>query len=182
MYALPGPPLDPPTLLFSISLVSGLMSAFAYSTARAMPEQRRCLNEWARANLAAGIAFLLYFLRGHIPFAISFLVANLAVLVVPILMLRALARLVGEVRQASDSITWAFSQVPAPTTASRNGMTQVSAPSASRSVGPCKATMDMWLRCARERVLVRCDALESPRLQSGRTTLHRTFDGCESGE
>lgn len=95
MYALPGPPLDPPTLLFSISLVSGLMSAFAYSTARAMPEQRRCLNEWARANLAAGIAFLLYFLRGHIPFAISFLVANLAVLVVPILMLRALARLVG---------------------------------------------------------------------------------------
>jgi diguanylate cyclase (GGDEF)-like protein len=92
---LPGPSLDPPTLLFSTALVSAMMSAFAYSTARAMPEQRRCLQEWARANLAAGIAFLLYFLRGHIPFAISFLFANLAVLLVPILMLRALARLVG---------------------------------------------------------------------------------------
>ncbi|MBQ0944009.1 GGDEF domain-containing protein [Ideonella sp. 4Y16] len=90
---LPGPPLDTRTLLFATAMVSFVMAAFTASVARSMPEQARGLRLWTLANSAAGVAFLMYFLRGHIPFGLSFVGANVAVTAVPALFLHAQARL-----------------------------------------------------------------------------------------
>ncbi|MBN8487300.1 MAG: GGDEF domain-containing protein [Burkholderiales bacterium] len=76
-------------------MVSFVMAAFTASVSRAMPEQAGSLRLWTLANCAAGVAFLLYFLRGHIPFGLSFVGANLAVVCVPALFLHAQARLLG---------------------------------------------------------------------------------------
>jgi diguanylate cyclase (GGDEF)-like protein len=76
-------------------MVSFVMAAFSASVARSMPEQAKALRLWTLANCAAGVGFLLYFLRGHIPFGLSFFGANVAVATVPALFLHAQARLLG---------------------------------------------------------------------------------------
>lgn len=90
------PTLDPRTLLFSVSLAALLMSAICAALARSLPNQRVALNAWSRAMAVGCAAFLLYFLRGHVPFLLSFVVGNLLILLLAALCLRAYAGLAGE--------------------------------------------------------------------------------------
>ncbi|NDY91697.1 GGDEF domain-containing protein [Ideonella livida] len=94
MSRLPGPPLDAATLLFATALMGFVMAAFALSAARAMPAQRDSLRLWAGAMVATGVAFLLYYLRGHIDWYLSFIGGNAAAILIPSLLLRAQYQLV----------------------------------------------------------------------------------------
>lgn len=98
------PPLDPGTLLFSISVLAFLMAAMAFSSMRTLPDLRFGLREWGKAMLAAGGAFLLFFFRGHAPWFLGFVVANLLVMLVPVYGLLAHARLMS--RQVSRRLLW----------------------------------------------------------------------------
>ena len=75
--------LDPTTLLFSISLLGFVTAGFAFSSSRVVGAKREGLVEWSRAMAGVGVAFLLYFFRGHAPAFLTYLVANAVVLAVP---------------------------------------------------------------------------------------------------
>jgi len=72
-----------------------VMAGFSFSAARSMPNQRDSLTSWGYAMAATGCAFLLYFLRGHINWAVSFAGGNALILLGPMLILQAQSRLVG---------------------------------------------------------------------------------------
>jgi diguanylate cyclase (GGDEF)-like protein len=95
LFNLPGPRLDPATLLFSTAVMGFVMAAFSFSAARAMPGQRASLRDWGLAMLTSGGAFLLFFMRGHINWTLSFVVGNTLMLAVPVMILKAQSRLVG---------------------------------------------------------------------------------------
>jgi diguanylate cyclase (GGDEF)-like protein len=95
MFNLPGPRLDSATLLFSSAVMGFVMAAFSFSAARSMPNQRDSLRDWGCAMTASGGAFLLYFLRGHINWHVSFVGGNTLILLTPLLILQAQTRLVG---------------------------------------------------------------------------------------
>lgn len=80
MNAASVPSLDPGTLLFAISILGFLMSGIAVSSAGAMPSHKPALLEWGKAMAAGGGGFLLYFLRGYAPWFLTFLVANILVM------------------------------------------------------------------------------------------------------
>lgn len=95
MFSLPGPRLDSATLLFSSAVMGFVMAAFSFSAARSMPNQRTSLQDWGWAMGAAGGAFVLYFLRGHIDWSTSFIGGNALILLGPVLILKAQTALVG---------------------------------------------------------------------------------------
>lgn len=95
LFNLPGPPLDSATLLFSSAVMGFVMAAFSFSAARAMPNQRASLRLWGQAMAASGCAFLLYFLRGHVHWNISYVGGNALILLGPVLILQAQTSLVG---------------------------------------------------------------------------------------
>ncbi|MCR5865672.1 diguanylate cyclase [Aquincola sp. J276] len=72
--------LHPGTLLFAISMFGFLMAGMSVSAAKAMPEHRPALLAWSKAMAGAGGGFLLYYLRGHAPWFLSFVVANTLVI------------------------------------------------------------------------------------------------------
>jgi len=75
--------LDPTTLLFTISILGFATAAFAFSSARAIGAGQSGLAEWGKAMSAVGAAFLLYFLRGHVPVFLTYVVASCIVMAVP---------------------------------------------------------------------------------------------------
>lgn len=87
------PGLHPGTLLFSIGALALLLAVISFSAARALPDLRLGLRDWGRAMLAAAGGFLLQYLRGHAPWELTFLLANLLVMMVPVFALRAHAGL-----------------------------------------------------------------------------------------
>lgn len=95
MNILPGLRLDPPTLLFSLALLSFLMAGVAFISASASPSERLGLKAWGRAMLCAGGAFLGFFLRGHVPLVLSLLLSNVLALGIPAFILIAHAQLAG---------------------------------------------------------------------------------------
>jgi diguanylate cyclase (GGDEF)-like protein len=98
------PGLDPATLLFAIGALGLLLALISFSAARALPDQRMGLREWGRAMLAASGGFLLQFLRGHAPWELTFLLANLLVMMVPAFVLLAHARLLEQ--PARPCVVW----------------------------------------------------------------------------
>jgi diguanylate cyclase (GGDEF)-like protein len=85
--------LDPASLLFSISVLGFLLAGVSFSTASASPSQRGALHEWGKAMLCAATGFLLYFLRGHAPWLLTYVVANTLVVGGGVYGLRAHAKL-----------------------------------------------------------------------------------------
>lgn len=83
MNPTPGLALDPTTLLFTISLLGFATAAFAFSSSRAIGAAQSGLAEWGLSMSAVGASFLLYFLRGHAPTFLTYVVASAAVLAVP---------------------------------------------------------------------------------------------------
>lgn len=83
MTAPTSPTLDPTTLLFTISVLGFATAAFALSSSRAIGAERSGLVEWGKAMSAVGAAFLLFFLRGHVPAFLTYVVANCIVLSAP---------------------------------------------------------------------------------------------------
>ncbi|MFP5404837.1 MAG: diguanylate cyclase [Gammaproteobacteria bacterium] len=92
MKVMPALGLDPTTLLFSISVLGFLTAALCIASCRTAGGERYGLVEWSKAMLAAGGAFLLYFLRGHGPELLTFVVANALVMAIPAYALLAHAR------------------------------------------------------------------------------------------
>ncbi|MDC6168134.1 GGDEF domain-containing protein [Paucibacter sp. XJ19-41] len=85
--------LDARTMLAAISMVGFMMAVMAFSTARAIPEQPMGLREWGVSMAATGGACLLFFLRGHAPWLLTFLFANVLIMAVTVFGVLALARL-----------------------------------------------------------------------------------------
>ena len=81
--------LDPASLLFSISVLGFLLAAVSFSSASASASQRGALHEWGKAMLCAGAGFGLFFLRGHAPWVLTFLVSNTLVIGIGVYGLRA---------------------------------------------------------------------------------------------
>ena len=97
MTTLPStPPLDPVTLMFSVALLALLMAGVSAALARSLPSQKAALQAWSQALAVGSAAFLLYFLRGHVPFLLSFVLGNLLILLLAALCLRAYALLASE--------------------------------------------------------------------------------------
>ncbi len=85
--------LDTPTLVFSIGALALFMSVFAFNTAFALPARDMGLRSWGRAMLALCGGFMLFFLRGHAPLVLTFLLANVLVLLSSVICVDAHARL-----------------------------------------------------------------------------------------
>jgi diguanylate cyclase (GGDEF)-like protein len=90
---LVGPGLHAPTLLLSIAMFGFIIAGIALGDPSALPAQRRALQLWGRAMLAAGLSCLLFYLRGHAPWWLSFGVANLCFIGLPLYSLLAHAQL-----------------------------------------------------------------------------------------
>ncbi len=89
------PSIDTATIFFAISMYGFLMSGIALSARRAAPAYTHPLAAWSKSMFAAGVAFLLYFFRGHAPWLLTFVVANSVAMLVPAYGLAAQARLFG---------------------------------------------------------------------------------------
>ena len=85
--------LDPPTLIFCISVFGLLMSVVAYSASCAFQGNSLGLLPWSRGMAMLGAAFFLFYLRGHAPVWLSSLTATLLVLCVPALVQSAYTQL-----------------------------------------------------------------------------------------
>ena len=76
--------LDPQTLLVSIAVLGFLLAVVSFSFSNTLPTRRFGLEEWGICMCAVGGSFLLFFLRGHAPWFLTFLLANtLAVAIGP---------------------------------------------------------------------------------------------------
>lgn len=93
MNLLAGLTLDTPTLVFSIGALALFMAVFAFNTAWALPASDMGLNSWGLAMLSLCGGFMLFFLRGHAPLALSFVLANAFVLLSSMICVDAHARL-----------------------------------------------------------------------------------------
>ncbi|WP_027478223.1 GGDEF domain-containing protein [Curvibacter gracilis] len=93
MNLFAGLTLDTPTLVFSIGALALFMSVFAFNTAFALPARDMGLRSWGRAMLALCGGFMLFFLRGHAPLVLTFLLANVLVLLSSVICVDAHARL-----------------------------------------------------------------------------------------
>jgi diguanylate cyclase (GGDEF)-like protein len=85
--------LDTPTLVFSIGALALFMAVFAFNTAFALPGRDMGLRSWGLAMLALCGGFMLFFLRGHAPLVLTFLLANMLVLLSSVICVDAHARL-----------------------------------------------------------------------------------------
>jgi diguanylate cyclase (GGDEF)-like protein len=68
--------LDAYTLVFSISILASFMAAVSYSLGNGDPTHRYGFTEWGKSMACVAGGFLLFFLRGHGPWFMTFLVAN----------------------------------------------------------------------------------------------------------
>ena len=73
--------LDAYTLVFSIAMLALFMAAVSFSLGRGMPKHGSGLNEWGKSMACFAAAFLLFFVRGHGPWILTFLVANILVMI-----------------------------------------------------------------------------------------------------
>lgn len=96
------PQLDVATLVFSIAVLTGFMGAVTLTMAPAM--RGMGLDEWSRAMFLCAGAFVLYFMRGYTPLALSHLLANLLALGAGAYCIAAYAKLL-EVRRPTAVIT-----------------------------------------------------------------------------
>lgn len=80
--------LDPVTLHLTIALFSALLGGLCIALTRVFGGQRAVLLGWAWTMGFAALAFVGYFLRGHVPAWMTQPLANLAGLAVPVLALR----------------------------------------------------------------------------------------------
>lgn len=85
--------LDPSTLLILISVLAFLMAAVSLSFDDVWTTDHFGLSEWGNSMAAVGASCLLFFLRGHVPWFLSFMVANALVLLVAPYAILAHARL-----------------------------------------------------------------------------------------
>jgi diguanylate cyclase (GGDEF)-like protein len=72
--------LDASTLIFAISMLALFMSAVSFILGRGVARQRSGLNEWGVCMACCAGAFLLFFFRGHAPWFLTFLMANVLVM------------------------------------------------------------------------------------------------------
>ena len=72
--------LDSYTLVFSIAMLALFMSAVSFILGSGAAKSSSGLKEWGQCMACCGGAFLLFFLRGHGPWFLTFLVANTLVL------------------------------------------------------------------------------------------------------
>lgn len=93
MKLFAGLTLDTPTLVFSIGALALFMAVFALNTAYALPAADMGLRSWGLAMLALCLGFMLFFLRGHAPLALTFVLANALVLLSSVICVDAHARL-----------------------------------------------------------------------------------------
>lgn len=91
LYA--GLTLDTPTLVFSIGALALFMAVFSFNTAKALPGSDMGLRSWGLAMLALCGCFMLFFLRGHAPLALTFVLANTLLLLSSAFCVNAHARL-----------------------------------------------------------------------------------------
>lgn len=77
------PTLDSPTLSLAIAVFGFLIAAIAASSARTTARHSHALFAWSSAMGAAGVAFVLYFLRGYAPWLLTFGLANTIVMLIP---------------------------------------------------------------------------------------------------
>lgn len=89
--------LDTSTLLIIISVLAFLMAAVSLSFDDVWTTDHFGLSEWGNAMAAAGASCLLFYLRGHVPWFLSFLLGNVLVLLVSPYAVLAHARLFGTV-------------------------------------------------------------------------------------
>ena len=73
--------LDAYTLVFSIAMLASFMAAVSFSLGRGISKPRCGLNEWGISMACFAGAFLLFFFLGHGPWLLTFLVANIMVMV-----------------------------------------------------------------------------------------------------
>jgi diguanylate cyclase (GGDEF)-like protein len=85
--------LDTPTLVFSIGALALFMAVFAFNTAWAVSASDMGLRSWGLAMVSLCGGFMLFFLRGHAPLALTFVVANGLVLFSSLICVDAHARL-----------------------------------------------------------------------------------------
>lgn len=93
MNLFAGLTLDTPTLVFSIGALALFMAVFAWNTAYTLQGADMGLRSWGLAMLALCGGFMLYFLRGHAPLALTFVLANALVLLSSVICVDAHARL-----------------------------------------------------------------------------------------
>lgn len=74
------PNLDPVTFLFCMALFSFMMSGISYSTDSALGRNIAGVAEWSKGMFLAGFGFLLFYMRGTAPEALSVYVANILIL------------------------------------------------------------------------------------------------------
>ncbi|MDO9196092.1 diguanylate cyclase [Rhodoferax sp.] len=74
--------LHPATLLASISVLGFLLAGVSFSISKTLAGQRFGLLEWSKAMCAVGGSFLLFYVRGHAPWFLTYLVANALVMAV----------------------------------------------------------------------------------------------------
>ncbi|MCO5109058.1 MAG: GGDEF domain-containing protein [Burkholderiaceae bacterium] len=92
--------LDARTLLFSVSLIGFLAAGLSVGLARTTRHLRLAVVEWSRAMLCVGVAFLLIFLRGHVPGYVPYVIGNAMVMAFALFALLAYRRLFGVARSA----------------------------------------------------------------------------------
>lgn len=93
MNLFAGLTLDTPTLVFSIGALALFMAVFAFNTAYTLPDRDMGLRSWGLAMLALCGGFMLFFLRGHAPLALTFVLANMLVLLSSVICVDAHAKL-----------------------------------------------------------------------------------------
>ncbi len=93
MNLFAGLTLDTPTLVFSIGALALFMAVFAFNTAFTLPDRDMGLRSWGLAMLALCGGFMLFFLRGHAPLVLTFVLANMLVLLSSVICVDAHARL-----------------------------------------------------------------------------------------
>ena len=96
MNLFAGLTLDIATLVFSISVLALFMSMFAFNTAYALSASDMGLRSWGLAMLTLCGGFALLFLRGHVPLALTYVLANALLLLSAAICVQAHARLLDQ--------------------------------------------------------------------------------------
>jgi diguanylate cyclase (GGDEF)-like protein len=78
------PKLDVPTLTLSVGVLSTILACVSFTFTRNNPINNLGLAEWGKSMSCAAIALILISFAGHLPFFVTFLVANIfAISLVP---------------------------------------------------------------------------------------------------
>ena len=76
--------LDPSTFMFFLAIFGVFMGTISFSSSQAVSSNIQGLREWSYAMFFLSGAFLLYFLRGHVPDFFSVFLANCIILATPV--------------------------------------------------------------------------------------------------